>query len=388
MPLDSASDPLPHGLTIARVTPYPLRAVLPKAQRTSQGDYEAIEILVVEVETTDGLVGIGEGLARRGARGYAALVEDALAPRLIGRDARDRRALWKSMRSALSGRPGGQLVEAIAAIDIALWDIAGKAAGEPIHRLLGGMGRERVAAYASSINWLDDATAEAEITTALAAGFREIKVKLGRPVNAAIARARLARRLAKDGVALYADANWAYDVDEAMQVGRALADLNFGFFEEPIAPNDRDGYARLARHLPIRLAAGESDYVAGEALQLLRERSLGLIQPDVSRSGGITETWRIAELAAAFHTAYAPHVGWSGGICVAASLQLAAAAEAFRTFECMVYANPLREALAKPLVGAGSQLLDGALSVPTGPGLGIALDRDVLNAHRIKETSP
>jgi D-galactarolactone cycloisomerase len=123
--------------------------------------------------------------------------------------------------------------------------------------------------------------------------------------------------------------------------------------------------------------------VASEALILLQDRSLGLIQPDVTRSGGVTETWRICELAAAFNTAYAPHVGWSGAVCVAASLHLAAAAETCRTFECMVYENPLREALCTPLVGERTQLVDGMVAVPTGPGLGVTLDRDVLMAHRI-----
>lgn len=368
---------------IVKVVAHPLRATLPKVQRTSQGDYPAIEIVVVEVETEDGTVGFGEGLCRRGAAGYARFIEEALVPRLLGRDAADRRALWKTMRAALSGRPGGQIVEAIAAVDIALWDIAGKRAGQPIHRLLGGMGRKEVAAYASSINWLDDATVEAEVAAVLKAGFREIKVKLGRPLRDAIARARLVRKLAGDDIALYVDANWAYDVDDALIVGRALADLGYAFFEEPIAPNDREGYRRLAQHLPIRLAAGESDFVASDALISLQDRSLGLIQPDVTRSGGISETWRICELAAAFNTAYAPHVGWSGAICVAASLQLAAAAETFRTFECMVYQNPLRDAFTHPIVGEGTQLVEGKLAVPQGPGLGIEIDRAALARFRI-----
>lgn len=368
---------------IVKVDVHPLRAMLPKVQRTSQGDYPAIEIVVVEVETEDGTIGFGEGLCRRGAAGYARFIEEALVPRLVGRDAADRRALWKAMRAALSGRPGGQVVEAIAAVDIALWDIAGKQAGQPVHKLLGGMGRKEVAAYASSINWLDDATVEAEVTAALKAGFREIKVKLGHPLRDAVARAKLVRRLAGDDIALYVDANWAYDVDDAMIVGRALADFGYGFFEEPIAPHDREGYRRLAQHLPIRLAAGESDFVAGEALTMLQDRSLGLLQPDVSRSGGITETWRIAELAASFNTAYAPHVGWSGAICVAASLQLAAAAESFRTFECMVYENPLRDAFTRPLVGEGSQLIEGKLAIPQGPGLGVEIDREALKRFRI-----
>jgi L-alanine-DL-glutamate epimerase-like enolase superfamily enzyme len=379
----AVSDVLDRPLRIARIEAHPLRAVLAKAQRTSQGDYPAIEIVVVEIETDDGLVGWGEGLARRGARGYAALIDEVIAPRLTGKDARDRRALWRAMRAPLTGRPGGQLVEAIAAVDIALWDIAGKATGEPIHRLLGGMGRSRVPAYASSINWLDDLTAEAEIKSALSAGFREIKVKIGNPVGAAIKRAHFVRKLVGPDILLYADANWAYDVDDAMVVGRGLADAGFALFEEPIVPHDRAGYRRLAQALPIRLAAGESDFVASEALELMSDRSIGLIQPDVTRSGGITETWRITELAASFHTAYAPHVGWSGGLCVAASLHLAAAAETTRTFECMVYANPLRDHLCTPTVGEAFQLVDGALPVPTGPGLGVQVDRKVLDEHRL-----
>ena len=367
---------------IRHVTAHPLRVTLPKAQRTSQGDFPAVEILVVEVETESGIVGIGEGLARRGARGYAAMVDDVLTPRLLGHDARDRRRLWRAMRGALTGRPGGQLVEALSAVDIAFWDIAGKLAGEPVHRLLGGMGRQSVRAYASSINWLDDATVEAEVEALSRKAFGEIKVKLGKPVKNAVARAALVRRLAPD-LLLGVDANWAYDVDEAMFIGRALSDLGYDFFEEPIVPQDRAGYRRLSQHLPIRLAAGESDYVAAEALISLEDRSIGMIQPDVTRSGGITETWRITELAAAHHVAYAPHVGWSGAICVAASLHLAAAAETFRTFECMVYDNPLRDELCVPRVGSAGQLVDGELPVPQGPGLGIELDRAVLDAHLI-----
>lgn len=175
-----------------------LAAELPRAQRTSQGSYPAVEILVVEIETDDGLVGAGEGLARRGATAYAGLVDTLLRPVLIGQDPAPRRALWRRMRDRLSGRPGGQFVEAIAAVDMALWDLAGKRARQPIHRLLGGMGRSRVRAYASSINWLDDAAAEAETARAMSLGFREIKVKLGQPVDAAIARAKLIRKLAPD----------------------------------------------------------------------------------------------------------------------------------------------------------------------------------------------
>jgi L-alanine-DL-glutamate epimerase-like enolase superfamily enzyme len=251
----------------------------------------------------------------------------------------------------------------------------------PVHALLGGMGRPRVRAYASSINWFDDAAATAEIESALDAGFTTIKLKIAPSPDEAIARARLARRVAGDDVRLAADANWAFDVHEAIVVGSALADLGFAFFEEPIQPHDREGYRKLSRHLPIRLAAGESDFCATQTLEYLEDRSVALVQPDVARSGGISETWRIAELAAVFGAGYAPHVGWSGAICECASLHLAAAAEAFVLFEKMVFDNPLRQRLCH---GPAVVLAGGEVAVPQGPGLGIELDRDVLAAMLVR----
>lgn len=372
-------------LVIAAVRAHPLRARLPMAQHTSQGAWPAVEIVAVEVETGCGLVGAGECLARRGAAGYARFIRDALAPRLVGRSAHDRRALWQAMRSALTGRVGGMLVECIAGLDTALWDLAGQAAGQPLWRLLGGVGRKRIDAYASSINWADDAQAEAEIGAALARGFRQVKVKIGAPADRAVARARLARRVAGDQVRLCVDANWAYDADEALRVGKTLCDLDYWWFEEPLPPEDHAGYRRLRQHLPIRLAAGESDFTARDSQALVADGVLGLVQPDVARAGGITETWRIAEGAAAHGVAYAPHVGWSGGICAAASLHLAAAAEGFLTFECMVFDNPLRQALTIPVLGEATTLADGQLSVPQGPGLGLRLDPEALERFRIRE---
>jgi len=375
----------PQAGRIAQVTAHPLRVALPTAQRTSQGDWATIELVVVEVETDQGLVGFGECLGRRGAAAHARFIENVLAPRIAGEDALDRRRLWNLMRGALTGRVGGMLVEAVAGVDIALWDIAGKAAGMPVAKLLGGVGRSAVPAYASSINWYDDATVEQEVAAALAAGFRQIKVKTGRSVPDSIARIRLVRRLAGDAVGLSVDANWAYDLDDAVRVGRALEECGYDWFEEPLRPEDRAGYRLLRDRLDVRLAAGESDFTAVDALPMLQDRSIGLIQPDVARAGGITETWRIAELAQSFNIAYAPHVGWSGAICVAASLQLAAAAENCLTFECMVYRNPLREALLVEPVGDPATMVDGALPVPAGPGLGITVDRAALAAHRIAE---
>ncbi len=375
---------LDHPLTIRSVRAHPLGVRLAVPQQSAKGAHQISEILVVEVETADGIVGIGEGFCRISARLHAAFVDELLAPRIVGRDARDRRALWKVMRAAISGQPGGQIVEAIAAVDIALWDIAGHAAGQPVHRLLGGMGRTELNAYASSVMWADDRSVEEEVQLVLDAGYREVKIKIGQPVEAAIARAHFVRRLVGDNIKLYADANWAFDVDDALRVAHGLADAGYVFFEEPIVAHDREGYKLLSRRSPVRLAAGEADYVSGEALARLADRSVGLIQPDIARSGGITETWRIAELAAAHHTAFAPHMGLSGAICAAASLHIAAAAETFRTYESMYYENPLRTELCDPIVGERHQLRDGKLPVPTGPGLGVSLNRAILQRYLLR----
>lgn len=367
---------------ITSVKAHPLRVSLPTKQRTAQGDWAVIEIVIVEIETAGGLIGFGECLARRGSPAYAQFIESVLAPLLVGQDMLDRRRLWRHMRSVLTGRTGGMLIEAIAGVDIALWDLAGKAAGMSVAKLLGGMGRSEIPAYASSINWVDDTAVEEEVARAVSAGFKSIKVKVGRPVNAAKERIRFVRKLVGDGIDLSVDANWAYDVSDALAVGHVLVDCGYAWFEEPIKPEDRRGYRLLREQLSIRLAAGESDFSAVDAMGLIEDRSVGLIQPDVARSGGISEAWRIAELAHTFGIAYAPHVGWSGALCAAASLQLAGAAENCLTYECMVFDNPLREDMLVKPIGAASTLVNGCMPIPQGPGLGIEVDRAFLVEHR------
>jgi D-galactarolactone cycloisomerase len=363
-----------HRVRITGVRTYPLTVPVGDLQRTSQGSFGTISILVVVVETDAGITGVGEALARYGPKAYAELVNDLLAPKIAGLDPFAVEAVWLKLYRTFSGRSGGMLIEAIAALDTALWDIMGKAAGRPVHELLGHMGRERVRAYASSIPWTDDGESTAWVERCLGWGFKEIKVKIGAPVEAAIARAKLVREVVGPGVRLMADANWIFDVDEALEVGRALGDLGYFWLEEPIVPEDLEGYKLLRSRLPLRLAAGESEHTAQGAAALLTSRAVGVIQPDVARSGGITETRKIATLAHALHVPYAPHVGASGAVCVAATLHLAAAMPNFLTFECMIFPNPLRDRLLKEPVGAIETLEDGALPLPKGPGLGVELD--------------
>jgi galactonate dehydratase len=201
--------PVPAGLTISTVRAIPLTAQMQAGTRTSQAVYDKVSIVLVELHTTDGIVGYGECLGRFGAQAYASFINEVLAPLLLGRSAFDIRQHWIRMRAALTGRAGGILIEAIAGVDIALWDVVGKALQQPVHRLLGGMGRTVVDCYASSINWADAATMQAQTRAVLAMGFTSIKVKLGQPVDQAIAAAAAVREVAGSGVRLGVDANWA-----------------------------------------------------------------------------------------------------------------------------------------------------------------------------------
>lgn len=371
------------NLAISSVLAIPLTASMQEGTRTSQGDFGAVSIVLVEIRSADGLVGYGECLARFGARAYALFINEVLAPKLVGQSAFDIRRLWQQMRASLSGRAGGMLVESIAGVDIALWDLVGKALGQPVHRLLGGIGRPRVDGYGSSINWAGPQQMREQTQAVLAMGFKAIKVKLGQPVARAIEAATVVREAAGPHIKLAADANWAYSVDEAVRVGQALHALDYWFFEEPIQPEDMAGYRHLRDKLSVMLAAGESDYTVEHAAQWVQHRLVGLIQPDVARAGGISETRDIAALAQAFHVGYAPHVGWSGAVCVAASLQLAAAMPAFASFECMFIGNPLRDELCTLPVGNAASLVDGQLAVPQGPGLGVEINWDAVRRYRV-----
>ena len=362
-------------LTITDVIAHPLTQQLPRPTVTSWGEYSEVSMVLVEVRTDAGIVGVGETLGRFAPAAYAGLIDTLLKPRLVGREASDIAAHWQTMRRALSGRAGGMLIEAIAGVDIALWDILGKAAGLPIATLLGGTGRRQIDVYAAAVNWVDDAAADAELDRYLERGFTRIKVKMARPVKDACRRIERLRARAGDDIGLCVDANWAYGLDEAIIVADALAANGYFWFEEPLRPEDEAGYEMLCQRTSVPLAAGESNYTADQARRLVANRTLSVLQPDVARAGGITETRRQALLADAYDVAYAPHIGMSGIICETASVHLSAAMPNFRVMECECDESPFKTQIADLAPGCLRQR-GGVLDVPTRPGLGIEIDWD------------
>ncbi len=317
-------------------------------------------------------------------RSYASIVSDLLAPRLIGRDPFDTEALWDDMNHSLSGRGGGMLVESIAGVDIALWDVMARSLGQPIHRLLAGVGRRSLRAYASSIMVDDVAETRAAAEGLATTRFRGVKLKVGGDLRHDLERVAIVRSILGPEIELLVDANWSYSVNEALEFARRASEHDVGWLEEPLPPHDREGYVRLGMESAVPIAAGESEYTAVGIRDLIASRSLAFAQPDVSRAGGITETRRIATLAHAFDVRFAPHVGFSGVVCLAATIQLAAAMPNFHTLEAMTIPNPLREELATVPIATADGLTDsGEVPVPDGPGLGIELDPDAIERYRI-----
>jgi D-galactarolactone cycloisomerase len=373
-----------HSLKIAKVEAIPLTAPLPYVMRTAQDVKSDVSLVLVRIETTDGIVGWGEVLGRWTPRSYASIVSDLLAPRLIDRDPFDTEALWADMNGSLSGRGGGMLVESIAGVDIALWDVMARSLDVPIHRLLAGVGRRSLRAYASSIMVEDVAETRAAAERFIETRFRSVKLKVGGDLVRDLERVAIVRSVIGPDIELLVDANWAYSVNDALEFGRRAAEHDVGWLEEPIPPHDREGYVRLGMESAVPIAAGESEYTAVGIRDLIASRSLAFAQPDVARAGGITETRRIAALAHAFDVRFAPHVGFSGVVCLAATIQLAAAAPNFHVLEAMTIPNPLREELSTSPIGTAGQLTaTGEVPVPDGPGLGIELDLAAIERYRI-----
>jgi len=368
-------------MRVETVRAIPLLATLETPQRIGLATFTKLGVTLVEIRSDTGLVGYGECLGRYAPRVWAAIVDDLLAPLVVAQDPFDTERLWAQMFRDLrsfSGHSRGMLVEAIAGVDIALWDLKGKATGLPLYALLGGAVRTRLNAYASSVMVREPEAMAADAAGLVAQGFRALKVKIGTGVRSDAAIIRGIRGAVGDRMDIMIDANGAYRAAEAIDLIRRVEDCRLTWFEEPTVADDLDGYRRIRAVTGIPLAAGEAEFTRFGARDLLAAGVIDVIQPDVARSGGISETRKIVDLAGAHHVAYAPHVGFSSIVCAAASLHLAAAATNFLTYECMYTVNPLRERLATAPVGGAAQMIDGQVPVPQAPGLGIEIDPDAL----------
>ncbi|HWH82118.1 MAG TPA: mandelate racemase/muconate lactonizing enzyme family protein [Burkholderiaceae bacterium] len=339
------------------------------------------DAVVVKVTTRAGVVGWGEAHHGQAHTSVAHFVQHAIAPAVIGQDAGDVVGLWQRLyqRQLAAQGLGAAAAIAISGVDMALWDIRARAAGWPLWRLLGG-GRRRLPAYAGGValGWQEPAEMAEEARRHVASGYRAVKLRIGDAVERDLARVRAVREAVGSEVAILCDANSAYDLEAARRVIPALDELAVGWLEEPFSAHDYRRYelARTFGRLPF--AAGENHYTRYDFNRLIDDRVVEILQPDCSKTGGITETLRIAAQASAHKLVVHPHCSMTG-INHAATLHVLAAIDNAGYFEADVSrGNLFRDALVAPPFVIGD---DGCVAPPEGPGLGVEVDETFIAEH-------
>ena len=337
----------------------------------------------VRVYTDEGLVGIGECF-RRLPQVVKTLVDSTLRPVLIGKDPVDTETRWREMVSAGSTSDmGGAVYCAIAGLDIALWDLKGKALGVPIYKLLGGKARDKVRMYASSMRRDMTPVAEAERAASFVdAGYSAYKLHsavpgaIDHPADQTIATVTEVRAAVGDDIEILVDVNGAFSTHHALEIGRALEDLGVFHFEEPRPHHDLQGLAAIADTLDIPIASGEMIYTHWEYRDLMTQGKVDIIQPDIVKVPGFTEFQRIAALASAFGKPMTVH-NTQPTISTVAHLHVCAAyANIPYAQEYNIEPTSIRDEW--PILKEPLKVDYGFLAVPEGPGLGVELDGDVV----------
>src|SRR5262245_18081834 len=346
------------------------------------------DAFLVKVHTDEGIVGIGEAdtspyVARTIVEMPAShAVARGLRELLVGEDPQHVERLWRLMfhGSDHYGR-GGAALHVISAIDMALWDIWGKITGRSVAELLGGRRIGEVAVYASEV--MPESTDEVRriAERAVADGYTALKLgwgPLGRSLATDVELIATARSVIGPGRALMVDRGRVYTVKRALELLRCVEVQDLYWFEESLQPDELDGYRRLAVAAAVRIAAGEADSGIRPFRALVEHGHLDVLQPDVARCGGFSVARQIADLAREHAVEIVPHC-FSTGVLVAASLHFVAALDRPTWSEFSVADSPLVNGiLATPF-----ELRDGALAVPTGPGLGIELDEELVDRMRV-----
>jgi D-galactarolactone cycloisomerase len=346
--------------------------------------YDTRTAMLVEIETDSGLVGWGECYGP--ARVNSAVVKE-IAPWLIGEDPLRTDHLWQSVYARLRDHgQKGVVIQGLSGIDIALWDIKGKHFGVPAHRLLGGPLRSEVRAYATGLYRRKSGDpgkylAE-EAASYVAEGFGAVKLKVGFGIEEDAAMARAVRAAIGRDVALMVDANHAYDAVAAIRLGRMIEELDIGWFEEPVLPEDIAGYRAVKAAITIPVAGGECEFTRFGFRDLLASRAIDIVQPDTCAAGGLSECKKIADMAEAFSVRYNPHV-WGTGIAIAASLQLLAVLPShtptsLAPVEPMLEFDRTEHPIRQSILVTPIEHIGGVVRVPERPGLGIEVDRKAL----------
>ncbi|HEY82203.1 MAG TPA: mandelate racemase/muconate lactonizing enzyme family protein [Dehalococcoidia bacterium] len=379
-------------MKITGVTAYVLEELLgDKAFGWSQWVTDRRQTALCLISTDEGIEGVGEALSTSGpARIVASIISDSFAPLIMGRDPFDSAVIWdflynRSRDQGMKGLP----IAALSAIDIALWDIKGKALGLPVYKLMGGAYRNKARVYATGLYEPQHVPSVAEALVAEALGYKKdgfsaMKLKIGYGIDTDMRYVKAVREAIGEDITLMVDANHAYNAAEAVRLAQAMEEYDVYWFEEPVPPEDIDGYLEVKQKSRILITGGECEFTRYGFRELITRRAVDILQPDLCATGGFTEMMKILAMASAWNVAVIPHV-WGTSVGLAASLQLFAVlphfperrypAEPF--FEYDRSPHPFRDAVTREKF----VMRDGYLDIPDRPGLGVTLDMDFVREH-------
>jgi L-alanine-DL-glutamate epimerase-like enolase superfamily enzyme len=366
-------------MKITAITAIPLSFRLDQGKTVTMGIGSTTkrDTIIVRVETSEGITGYGEAHPGRSPGAVVSLIHNTLAPMLIGLKATDVIGVWKRVhRMQLSSHGVGSGASlGLSGIDMALWDIRGKAAKMPLYELLGGSKR-RLPAYAGgiSLGYQPKESLAEEAQEYVARGYKAIKLRLGDSAKADIERVLHVRKVLGDDIDILTDANTAYTLADVRRVLPVLADIKAGWLEEPFACNDFSSYREAAKITSlVPIAAGENHYGRFEFAQLREAGAVQIWQPDLSKCGGITEGLAIAAMASAYRIPMHTHSS-ATGINHAATIHFMAAIENSGYFEaCVSHFNPLRDMFGTTFnIGA-----DGCVEPLDKPGIGLEIDESL-----------
>lgn len=343
--------------------------------------------VLVRVETRDGVVGWGESIAMwpEACRATALIIAEGLAPLIEGAPADDPEVLWQKMRTHIWWYgEGGIASMALAGVDIALWDIAGKLAGKPLYAMLGGLKHERLPANASShVNKKGEAACVAEVVGFFEAGFRSCKLgfakkgesDIGGDPDTDVSFIRALRQALGEKAEILVDIGNGvrWDADTAISVANRMSEYRIGWFEEPLYPTDDDGYRKLKASTEVRIASGEREFTAAGYRRQMEMGAVDVFGIDPARVEGVTGFRKADALATRFGKTINAHA-WSTAITTAASLHLSLASPNAEIFEF----KPFDVVVQTDLVAERIWHRDGWAYPLEGPGLGIAVNEDVV----------
>ena len=385
-------------MKITRITSHVLGYDLPEPLGYSQQYYHKRTAHLVEVETDEGITGWGEcfgagniALANKG------IVEQVIQPMVVGMCPLDRDVIWHKVYNLMRDHgQKGMPLQSLSGVDIALWDIMGKAANLPLHKLIGGAHRDRIEVYGygmmlrpeSANNLVARFTDEAAAIKNM--GFKAIKMKIGLGPKDDVRLIEAVRRGVGDDYRFMIDANHAYTTHDAFYVGRAMEEFDPYWFEEPVAPEDLDGYRELRSGLRVNISGGEAEFNRWGWRALLESRGLDIAQPEVCALGGISEYLRVLALCHAHFTPVVNHV-WGSAIAVATNMHLLAAMPPLPgglfpwepMLEFDTTHNLFRDDLLTNPLDIQGQVANnnGTVDIPSGPGLGVNPDRDFIRHY-------